>query len=37
MPIDQATMVTSEPARAIFALPIGKTKSSSLGTGEEWP
>jgi len=23
MPIDQATMVTSEPARAILALPIG--------------
>ena len=28
-------MVTSLPARAIFALPIGKTKSSSLGTAEE--
>ena len=27
-------MVTSLPARAIRALPIGTTKSSSFGTGE---
>src|SRR6185437_3578845 len=30
-------IVTSLPGRAIFALPIGNTKSSSFGTGEEWP
>src|SRR4029079_7321055 len=37
MPIDQDMIVTSLPARAIFALPIGSTKSSSFGTADEWP
>ena len=33
----QATMVTSLPGRAIRALPIGSTKSSSFGTWCDWP
>ena len=37
MPIDHATIVTCWPGRAIFALPIGTTKSSSFGTGNDWP
>src|SRR5215471_20370723 len=34
---DEATMVTSVPERAIFALPIGTRWSSSLGTGKLCP
>ncbi len=37
MPMENDTMVTSFPARAIRALPIGSTKSSSFGTGKLWP
>src|SRR4051794_19028430 len=37
MPIDQATMVTFVPRRTTLAFPIGKTKSSSLGTGWDVP
>jgi hypothetical protein len=37
MPIDHATMVTLSPGRTILALPIGTTKSSSFGTGPDWP
>ena len=30
-------MVTSLPGRTIFALPIGRTKSSIFGTSKLWP
>jgi len=33
----KATIVTSAPSRSTFALPIGSTKSSSLGTSNVWP
>ena len=32
-----ATSVTWEPARSIFALPIGRMKSSSTGQSKVWP
>ena len=31
------TMVTWDPARATFALPMGTSQSSSLGTGKAFP
>ena len=34
---DKATMVTSLPGRQTRALPMGSTKSSSLGTGKLRP
>ena len=33
----KATMVTSLPARSIFALPIGRMKSSAVGQSKVWP
>ena len=35
--IEKATMVTCEPARSIFALPMGRMKSSSSGQSKVWP
>jgi hypothetical protein len=35
--IEKAVIVTSLPARSILALPIGRMKSGSSGTSNDWP